>query len=715
MVDPRTSILSRRKLLVSTAAAAGGAMLVAACGSGGSSSNSSADSGTGAASSAKGSAKTALPKPAKFQQAPSLDALVKAGTLPALADRLPENPYVVPHNWVQRGKYGGLLKSTTTDTTSGALYEYTYGYSFLRYINDGIDIGPGLAEKWEVNADATVITFHFRKGLKWSDGQPWTTADIMYWWNDMVINPDHTDSPPDDVRDGKDQVAKVTAPDDLTLVLTFQSPAPVCVERIAAYVNGTTIGPRWIAPMHYIKQFHPKYNKAINPKSAWQTKHDQKLFWNMNPDCPTMVGYHCSKYSEGRAVYWDRNPFYYAVTKDGDQLPYIDKWQWVCTVDPQVQKLAMATSKVDYVHCRHWPVTLADFSTFKKAEAKGGLKVLTWDTGSGTGSITFFNFDTADTDLRNLLAEKDFRLALSYAFNRPLARKAIYFDTGELTTGTLSPKGLSFQVDDEAKKIYAQWRDSAIQFDPNKAKALLDGLGLKDTNGDGFREYKNGKKLSLRLDYPGDTSQENIDKCSRQKADWEAVGLKTEINPTAPTTFGARWGQGLLMTTTAWEIGDNSPYIYAGWVVPVANSWWAPLTGQGYVQRIAAPGSLTKQKSISPWKRQPPFLMESDGMPLAKTFAKLQNIYDAGRIEPDAMKRIKALWDIFKIHIDEGPFMYGIVANWPGTVLLHNDLRNIPTRENLALGGWTNPWFFPSPAVYDPEAYYWDNPEKHTT
>ena len=169
------------------------------------------------------------------------------------------------------------------------------------------------------------------------------------------------------------------------------------------------------------------------------------------------------------------------------------------------------------------------------------------------------------------------------------------------------------------------------------------------------------------------------------------------------------------MTTTAWEIGDNSPYIYAGWVVPVANSWWAPLTGQGYVQRIAAPGSLTKQKSISPWKRQPPFLMESDGMPLAKTFAKLQNIYDAGRIEPDAMKRIKALWDIFKIHIDEGPFMYGIVANWPGTVLLHNDLRNIPTRENLALGGWTNPWFFPSPAVYDPEAYYWDNPEKHTT
>ena len=218
-------------------------------------------------------------------------------------------------------------------------------------------------------------------------------------------------------------------------------------------------------------------------------------------------------------MYWERKPFYYVVTKDGDQLPYIDRWQWVCTVDPEVQKLAMTTSKVDYVHTQHWPVTLADFSGFKKAEAKGGLKVLTWDSGDGSESLTFFNFDIEDTDLRNLLAEHDFRLALPYAFNRPLAKKSIYFETGELTTGTLSSKGASFQINDEAKKIYQEWRDSAVQYDPAKAKQLLDGLGLKDTNGDGFREYKNGRKLTLRLDYQSDTSKANVDKCNRQKAD----------------------------------------------------------------------------------------------------------------------------------------------------------------------------------------------------
>ncbi len=115
---------------------------------------------------------------------------------------------------------------------------------------------------------------------------------------------------------------------------------------------------------------------------------------------------------------------------------------------------------------------------------------------------------------------------MSYAFNRPLARKSIYFETGELTTGTLSPKGISFQIDDEAKKIYAQWRDSAIKYDPDKAKQLLEGLGLKDADGDGFREYKNGKKLTLRLDYQADTSQENVDKSTQQKADWEAAGSR---------------------------------------------------------------------------------------------------------------------------------------------------------------------------------------------
>ena len=55
----------------------------------------------------------------------------------------------------------------------------------------------------------------------------------------------------------------------------------------------------------------------------------------------------------------------------------------------------------------------------------------------------------------------------------------------------------------------------------------------------------------------------------------------------------------------------------------------------------------------------------------------------------------------------------GCMANYPTVVLGQDDLRNVPRRQNLTLGGWTNPWHHPTPAVYDPEAFFWENPSQH--
>jgi peptide/nickel transport system substrate-binding protein len=68
---------------------------------------------------------------------------------------------------------------------------------------------------------------------------------------------------------------------------------------------------------------------------------------------------------------------------------------------------------------------------------------------------------------------------------------------------------------------------------------------------------------------------------------------------------------------------------------------------------------------------------------------------------------------MIKIHIEHGPFFMGTVANTPRVVLAKKDLRNVPRRENLAQGGFANPWIHPTPAVYDPETFYWENPEQH--
>ncbi len=166
---------------------------------------------------------------------------------------------------------------------------------------------------------------------------------------------------------------------------------------------------------------------------------------------------------------------------------------------------------------------------------------------------------------------------------------------------------------------------------------------------------------------------------------------RSNINPTAPTTFGDQWGQGKLMTTTAWEIGDNSPYIYAGWVVPVANSWWAPLTGQGYALRLADPSRCDQTEGHQPVEAAAAVHAGVRRHAAGQDVRQLQNTYDAGRLEPDPMKRTQALWEIFKVHIDEGPFMYGIVANWPGhgAACTRTSATSPPATNSLSAAGPT--------------------------
>ncbi|HEY9293233.1 MAG TPA: ABC transporter substrate-binding protein, partial [Microlunatus sp.] len=501
------SRISRRGLLYSSSVIAGAAVLGACTGGQGSDNGGSKSSG-GTASDAKGSASKPLPKPGKFQQAPTIDS-----SLPAVEERLPTNPYVIPHKWVKPGKYGGKLNmitfSSSGATTADSDREFFYGHSPLRWLNDGQDVGPGLVESWETNDDASEWTFHFRNGLKWSDGKPWTTEDILWWWEKFVLKQKMAQTPPDETRSGKGTLAKFEAVDDTTLKLTFDTPAPLTADRMAAYANGNIgkNGATWMMPSHYLKQFHPDTGKNV-PKDwdsvggLMQTKAD----WHRNPDCPTMIGYRCKSFDTNKGVVLERNPYYWCVMPNGDQLPYIDEIQFSVVTDPETGKLQVQQGSVDYCHGPFNQISLQDVQGLRDSAAKAETELILWDSGSGTGSIFFFNYDYIDDDIRALIREPKFRQAVSFAFDRESVQKSVYFNTGERTTGTHGTKAAEFLADAEGKKLYEQWRDAYVAHDPEKAKQLLDELGVKDTDGDGMRELPGGKKLELRLDYSADQS-----------------------------------------------------------------------------------------------------------------------------------------------------------------------------------------------------------------
>ncbi len=650
----------------------------------------------------------------RYSESPQLAAQVKAGKLPPVEKRLPENPYVVPHKWLEPGRYGGTMRwlcSDTSDWQTGHLVqEALYGHSPLRWLEDGLVVGPGWAESWEVNEDLSEWTLHIRRGIRWSDGQPFTSSDVLFWWEDMVLYKPQLEGPPDWAYSSKGNLMKLSAPDDYTIVLSYDSPAPITVYGLASYVKCGE-GPSLVRPKHYLRQFHARYNKKLAGKD-WQTLFGQKADYSINPDCPVLTGWRRKQYKKGQYTEWERNPYYYAIDRWGHQLPYMDGILQTNIQDPQVMRLNIQQGKADYVHGPWLGIGLADVSTIKSSQNRNHLDVLLWDSGSGTGSIFFFNYDYHDPKYRKLIRNPKFRQALSLAFDRSEVRKSVYFNTGELTTGTYSPKSLDFFVSSYGKGVYRSWRDSYIEHDPERAKRMLDELGLKDVNGDGWRELPDGSKLKITLDYPSPGSPEHIQKDAILSKNWQAVGLNAHPNPMTPTSREDLWESGRSMSKTAWE---NSGAVHEIMVqpqvlVPLKNypAWWAPLESNWDAIRNSP--EAAKVRGTDPYKRHPPSMEPERGGPVERMWG----LYDRAKGETDTLKRMGLVWRIIRIHVEEGPFFMGCVANTPGVILAHQDVRNVPRREDLALHGFVNPWGHPTPAVYDPEAWYFQNPEQHS-
>ena len=440
---------------------------------------------------------------------------------------------------------------------------------------------------------------------------------------------------------------------------------------------------------------------------------DRKRDYGTNPDCPTMTGWRLRSYTEGRSVVWERNPYYWCVDRDGNQLPYLDTVTMSAVQDAEVAKLQLQEGKADHAHGPFLALTLGDVSGLKKSEPTHRSRGAALGRRVRHGFAVLLQLRLSSTRrCAGLIREPKFRQALSFAFDRADAQKSIYFNTGEITTGTYSPKASDLHVGKDAQRAYAGWRDSYARHDPEKAKALLDELGVVDRDGDGLRELPDGGRLVVRLEYPADTSEEHTHKNALLERDWREIGIEAKQNPVAPEAFSIKWQAGELMSTTAWENGGGIHEILVEpqVLVPLGGfaDWWAPLHANYHA--IRGTPDAQKVKGTDPYKRKPPSVEPEPDSPIAR----LWELHDRAKVEQDAVQRYKLVWEMVKIHVTDGPFFMGPVANTPVPVLAHKDLRNFPRKEQLALHGFAGPWSHPTPAVYDPETWHWTNPDAHS-
>ena len=140
------------------------------------------------------------------------------------------------------------------------------------------------------------------------------------------------------------------------------------------------------------------------------------------------------------------------------------------------------------------------------------------------------------------------------------------------------------------------------------------------------------------------------------------------MNPIPPQTYDDQWKTGKLMAHSNWEVGDGPNHlVYPQWLVPIEFTRWAPLEGQWYQQLGTKTSRHRAGRRPVGAARRRGWSPSADG-----PIKKLWDLYDASKVEPDEMKRHQLVWDMIKIHISDGPFFMGSVANYPQVMIVKN-------------------------------------------
>jgi peptide/nickel transport system substrate-binding protein len=440
-----------------------------------------------------------------FQEAPMLTEMVDAGTLPPVDERLPTKPTVV--NAMSVGEYGGTWRRAFNGPGDRWGPTKLMEERVLKWTADetgGAVLTPGYIESYTVNEDSTAFTFTLLEGLKWSDGVPVTTEDVKFWYEDIFLNPaivpniDATFAP-----GGKPMEIEIA--DERTFTVKFGQPYVYFLQILAKDSTGepSLDRPSFLFPKHYLSQFNNKYASEAELAAAaaqfnvagwidlWGSKGAATAWW-LNPDLPVLTAWKIETPPPADTVIMVRNPYYYAVDQEGNQLPYIDRIEHRLFQDPETLNLMIAQGELD-MQDRH--LNLANYTFYKENQERGGYNVVTWKDTNIWSLVP--NMTTKDEVLKDLFENQDVRQALSVAIDRELII--------ELTQSGLAMPiqaapvtGSQYHV----PELSAHW----TEYDPDLANELLDGAGLTERDDAGFRLRSDGQRFSIVVE-ANDASQ----------------------------------------------------------------------------------------------------------------------------------------------------------------------------------------------------------------
>lgn len=588
-----------------------------------------------------------------YKEAPQLAEMVAAGSLPPVDQRLPNTPVVVePLDSV--GTYGGHLRTGIIQNRGFQARSAWGPEPILRISRDGQSVEPNLAESWEYTNDGKTFVLHLRQGIKWSDGEPFDASGFEFWWNHVNLNRSLSPAPMAQFM-VQGEVPSFEKVDDYTVQWTFVAPH-ANLPALLAHGPGGTI-PRYL-PRHYLEQFHADFadetelaqRVSASGFSTWAELFNNRsnVQWLMpfdNPDMPTLLPFKLGRAMQLNVLVADRNPFYWKVDTEGQQLPYIDDIVLTNYESGEVRDAAIAAGEMNWVNT---DTTFTNLPLYREGQERGHYQAKLWLTDRAAEHTIMFNHTVKDPVLRELYNDIRFKRAFSLALDRQQIADTVYL-------GFAVPSQL--QMIPGSKWRNEDWVNKDIEYDPDTANSLLDEVGLTDKDGQGMRLRLDGRPLVLNMDIPVDDPgslavaeliiefmrEVGITFNVRSIAREQVRALIDNNDMEVGIWIGDKCSDAMFPHSPEWHV----PYLTTGW-----NVW-----GMAWAQWLASGG----QQGEEP---------QGDAK-------RVQELFDEMQITVDEDRRLEIGTEILKLNI-ENLWNIGDVGQVPIPVILGTNFRNYP-------------------------------------
>jgi peptide/nickel transport system substrate-binding protein len=453
---------------------------------------------------------------------------------------------------------------------------------------------PGLAESWEIASDQKSITFHLRHGVKWSDGAPFTSHDVVFTMR--VMYDKHV---PNSMRsiitiDGKEITTE--APDDYTVVMRLPRP-------YAPLLYSVGFG---IIPAHILE---PIYNAG-----------HFNLTWNINTPPRDLVGLgpeNMTRYVPAQMLQYHRNPNFWMKDEHGGQLPRLNGNTLLIVPDQNAGYLKFLSGQTDvYGVYDLRPDEVVDLRDKAKQ-----LNIAVTKVGVDNGEL-FFSFNRnprhyvhdgkIDPKL-NWFTDPNFLRAIAHSIDKRGMISLCFHGMGVAAVGEISP----------ANKVFYDPNLKDYDYDLKEAAQLLEAGGYQMIR-PGVRADAQGHPLEFNLmTSSGIPLRDQM--CAILKQDLATLGIKVDYQPLEFTTMIER-----IDSNFDWDC------VLIGFTGTVDPNGGANFLRSSGALHLWNPG---QDQPATPWE------------------AEIDKLLEQGTTEMDVMKRVPYYWRIQEILHDQLPIM----------------------------------------------------------